>query len=152
MPLGKSPLLTPAKPNRSKVDEAIYRALPPNPRCPLESTDSSGDSALLQIPIWAVARWQTRRAEPNKPKRLKTLVINELAHETEKQTQARYQPCYQLLTAILAPILKKYEWFAPALLRIRPGHPPSGGKAHGEGCVRLRTSARDVRGLRANVP
>ncbi len=28
---------------------AIWRALPPNPRCPLESTDSSGDSTLLQI-------------------------------------------------------------------------------------------------------
>jgi hypothetical protein len=34
------------------ADEAIYaigRALPPNPRCPLESIDSSGDSTLLQI-------------------------------------------------------------------------------------------------------
>ncbi len=30
---------------------AIWRALPPNPRCPLESTDSSGDSTLLQIPM-----------------------------------------------------------------------------------------------------
>ncbi len=47
---------------------------------------------------------------PNEPKRLKTLVINQLAHEAEKQTQARYQPSYQSLTAILAPILKKYEW------------------------------------------
>ncbi len=74
------------------ADEAAYRALPPNPRCPLESTDSSGDSALLRFLIWATARRHTRRAEPNKPKRLKTLVINELAHETEKQTQATYQP------------------------------------------------------------
>ncbi len=60
-----------------------------------------------------------RRAKPNKPNRLKTLVINELAHEAEKQTQARYQPWYQSLTAILAPILKKFVWIASALLRIR---------------------------------
>ncbi len=35
------------------ADEAIYRALPANPRCPLESTDSSGDSTLLRFLIWA---------------------------------------------------------------------------------------------------
>ncbi len=29
------------------------RALPANPRCLLESTDSSGDSTLLRFPIWA---------------------------------------------------------------------------------------------------
>ncbi len=46
------------------------------------------------------------------------LVINELAREAEKQTQARYQPWYQSLTAILAPILKKFVWIASALLRI----------------------------------
>ncbi len=33
------------------ADEAAYRALPANPRCPLESTDSFGDSTLLQIPV-----------------------------------------------------------------------------------------------------
>ncbi len=38
------------------------------------------------------------------------LGINKIARETEKQTQASYQPWYQSLTAILAPILKKYEW------------------------------------------
>ncbi len=55
----------------------------------------------------------------NEPKRLKTLAINELAHEVEKQTQASYQPWYQSLTAILAPILKEFVWIASALLRIR---------------------------------
>ncbi len=77
------------------ADEAIYRALPANPRCPLESTDSSGDSALLRFPIWAAARRPKRRAEPNEPKRLKTHAINKIARETEKRTQARYQPWYQ---------------------------------------------------------
>ncbi len=60
-----------------------------------------------------------RRAKPNKPKRAKTLVIHRIAHEAEKRTQASYEPRYQSLTAILAPILKKFVWIAPALLRIR---------------------------------
>jgi hypothetical protein len=50
------------------------------------------------------------QAEPNKPKRLKVLVINKIARKGEKQTHADYQPWYQSLTAILGPILKKYEW------------------------------------------
>ncbi len=49
-------------------------------------------------------------AKPNKPKRLKMLVINKIARKAEKQTHASYQPCYQSLTAVLALILKKYEW------------------------------------------
>ncbi len=62
---------------------------------------------------------QMRRAKPNKPKGLKTLVINKTARATEKRTQASYEPRYQSLTAILAPILKKSVWIAPPLLRIR---------------------------------
>ncbi len=57
-------------------------------------------------------------AKSNEPKGLNVLVINELAREAEKRTQARYQPWYQSLTEILAPILKKFVWVAPALLRI----------------------------------
>ncbi len=53
---------------------------------------------------------QMRRAKSNEPKGLKMRVINKIAHEAEKQTQASYEPRYQSLTAILAPILKKYEW------------------------------------------
>ncbi len=48
--------------------------------------------------------------KPNKPMRAKVFAINKIPHKAEKQTQARYQPCYQSLTAILGPILKKYEW------------------------------------------
>ncbi len=58
-------------------------------------------------------------ARPNEPKRLKTLVINKIARKAEKQTQASYQPWYQSVTAILAPILKKFVWIASALLRIQ---------------------------------
>jgi hypothetical protein len=129
MPLAKSPILTPARLApvaqvcawwyADEATYAIWRALPPNPRCPLESTDSSGDSTLLQIPIWASARRQTRRAKPSKPKRLNAFAINKIARKSEKQTQARYQTCYQSLTAILAPILRKYEWMHRPLLRIR---------------------------------
>ncbi len=57
-------------------------------------------------------RRQMRRARQNKPKRLKTLVINKIARKAEKQTQACYEPWYQSLTAILAPILKKFVWIA----------------------------------------
>ncbi len=53
-------------------------------------------------------------------------VINELAHEAEKQTQARYQSWYQSLTAILTPILRKFVWIASALLRIRGSGPRAG--------------------------
>ncbi len=57
-------------------------------------------------------RRQMRRAKLNKPNRLKTLVINRIAHEAEKRTQACYDPRYQSLTAILAPILRKFVWIA----------------------------------------
>ncbi len=50
--------------------------------------------------------------KPNKPKRLNMPAVNEIAREAEKQTQARYQPWCQSLTAILAPILKKFVWIA----------------------------------------
>ncbi len=64
-------------------------------------------------------RRKMRRARPNKPKRLKTLVISKIAHETEKLTQAYYHPWYQSLTAIFGRILRKFVWIAPAPLRIR---------------------------------
>jgi hypothetical protein len=51
-----------------------------------------------------------RRPFRNEPMRLKTLVINKIAHKAEKRTQASYHPWYQSLRAILAPFLKKYEW------------------------------------------
>jgi hypothetical protein len=38
------------------------------------------------------------------------IVINKIAQKAEKPTHARYQPWYKSLTAILTPILKKYEW------------------------------------------
>jgi hypothetical protein len=38
------------------------------------------------------------------------LVINKIAHKPEKQTHDNYHAWYQSLTAILPPILKKYEW------------------------------------------
>ncbi len=66
-----------------------------------------------------VAELTKASTKPNEPKRLKTLVINELPHGAEKQTQARYEPRYQSLTTISAPILKKFVWIASALLRIR---------------------------------
>jgi hypothetical protein len=50
------------------------------------------------------------RANPNKPKGLKVLVINKIARKSGKQTHGDYQPWYQSLTAIFGPILKKYEW------------------------------------------
>ncbi len=53
---------------------------------------------------------QMRRAKLNKPKSLKTLVINKIARKAEKRTQGGYQPLYQSLRAILAPILERYEW------------------------------------------
>ncbi len=58
-----------------------------------------------------------------KPKRLKTLVINELAHKAEKRTQACYQPWYQSLTAILTPILKKFGWIALPYCGFGAGRP-----------------------------
>ncbi len=58
-------------------------------------------------------------AKSNEPKRLKTLVISKIAPEAEKRTQACYEPYYQSLTTISAPILKKFVWIASALLRIR---------------------------------
>jgi hypothetical protein len=64
-------------------------------------------------------RSSMRLTNPNEPKGLKPLVISKIAREAEKRTQATYQPWYQSLTAILAPILKKFVWIAPALLRIR---------------------------------
>jgi hypothetical protein len=69
---------------------------------------------------------QMRRAKPNEPKGLKPLVINNIAHGAEKRTQASYQSWYQSLTAILAPILKKFVWIASALLRIQGRGPRIG--------------------------
>jgi hypothetical protein len=37
-------------------------------------------------------------------------VINKIARKAEKQTHEDYHQWYQSLTAILAPILRKYEW------------------------------------------
>ncbi len=65
-------------------------------------------------------------AKSNEPKRLKTLVINNIAHEAEKRTQASDKPWYQSLTAILAPILQKFVWIASALLRIAGCDPCAG--------------------------
>ena len=45
---------------------AIWRALPPSPRCPLVSVDSSGDSTLLRFPVWAaelVTAWVGSRGK-----------------------------------------------------------------------------------------
>jgi hypothetical protein len=44
------------------ADEAGYRALPPNPRCPLESTDSPDAATLLQMPFPAADPAIRRRA------------------------------------------------------------------------------------------
>ncbi len=49
-------------------------------------------------------------AKPNKPKSPKVLIINKIAHKSEKQTHGDYQPLYQSLTAILGPILRKFGW------------------------------------------
>jgi hypothetical protein len=48
--------------------------------------------------------------ESNKPNAPKTLAINDISQEWDKQTQATYQPCYQLLTAILGPVFEKFGW------------------------------------------
>jgi hypothetical protein len=72
----------------------------------------------------ARAEREMRRANPNEPKGLKLLVINKIAREPEKRTQASYHPWYQSLTAILPPILRKFVWIASALLRIR-GYDPA---------------------------
>jgi hypothetical protein len=52
----------------------------------------------------------TGGADPNEPKGINMLVINKIRQKPEKQTHEDYHSCYQSLTAILAPILKKYEW------------------------------------------
>ncbi len=77
-----------------------------------------------------VSELRKASTKANEPKALKMLVINEIGGKAEKRTQARYQPWYQSLTAILAPVLQKFVWIASALLRIlgcgsRVGRRPS---------------------------
>ncbi len=69
-------------------------------------------SELLVPAVPALRAGGGGRVKPNEPKRLKMLVINKIDHEAEKQTHARYQPCYQSLTAIFGPILKQFVWIA----------------------------------------
>jgi hypothetical protein len=79
-----------------------------------------------------------RRAKPNKPMRLKVLVINKIARKEEKQTHGDYPTWCQSLTAILAPFLKKYEWNLRTKLRCplestRVKRPPYCGLGHSQG-------------------
>ena len=58
--------------------------------------------------------------KPNKPNGPKTLVVNRMTEKSAKQTQRTYRTCYQLLTAILAPVFGKFGWMGRgSLLGIR---------------------------------
>jgi len=59
---------------------------------------------------FAIPSFEFRKTEPNKPKSPKILVLNSMAEEWPKQTQPTHHTCYQLFTAILAPILRKFGW------------------------------------------
>jgi hypothetical protein len=48
--------------------------------------------------------------KPNKPNEVKTFVFNNMTEKSAKQTRRTYHACYQLLTAILGPIFRKFGW------------------------------------------
>ena len=67
-----------------------------------------------------MSSFEFRRTDPNKPNGPKTLVFNSMIQKSAKQTQRTYHTCYQLLTAILAPISGKFGSKGPgSLLGIR---------------------------------
>jgi len=73
-----------------------------------------------------VSSFEVGRTKPNKPNVAKTLVINGMSRKSAKQTQLTYHACYQLLTAILSPIFRKFGWKRHGLLlgiRATPGGP-----------------------------
>ena len=55
-----------------------------------------------------ISDFEARHTKPDKPNGIKTLVINNMTQKSAKQTQRPYSTCYQLFTAILAPILMKF--------------------------------------------
>jgi len=57
-----------------------------------------------------ISTFEFRHAKPNKANRAKTFVSNNMTEKSAKQTQRRYPYCYQLLTAILAPIFREFGW------------------------------------------
>jgi hypothetical protein len=57
-----------------------------------------------------------RPTDPNKPNVANACVVNNMTEKSAKQTQRICRICYQLLTAILAPICRKFEWKAGASL------------------------------------
>jgi hypothetical protein len=57
-----------------------------------------------------ISSFEFRQTKPNKPNADKAFAINSMSEKSAKQTQRAYPTCYQLLTAILAPIFRKFGW------------------------------------------
>jgi len=69
-----------------------------------------------------------RAAKPNKANVAKAFFVNNMTEELAKQTQRTYHASNQLLTAILTPICRKFEWKGCTSL--------PGISAHGQGLSR----------------
>jgi len=71
-----------------------------------------------------IANLWRRPAKPNKANVAKAFFINNMNEKLAKQTQRAYPTCYQLITAILTAIFRKFGWKRRGSL--------SGIRAHGE--------------------
>ncbi len=94
-PLGGQGLAEPphARPSLQGGEGRVSSKLQPSPLC---GRGRRGQAVLAIAPGEGGRQYvsELTKASPkrNEPKRIKTLVINELAHEAEKRTQAYYQP------------------------------------------------------------
>jgi len=57
---------------------------------------------------FGMSSFELRQTERNKPNVAKAIIMNSMTEKSAKQTQPAYSTCYQLLTAILAPISEKF--------------------------------------------
>ncbi len=76
-----------AWPGLGRGDLGVSSKLQPSPLCGRGGRVAPGEGGRQYVSELTKAS-----IKPNEPKRLKTLVINEIAREAEKRTQARYQP------------------------------------------------------------
>ena len=80
--------------------------------------------------------------KPNKPNEANAIVVNGMAGKPAKQTQRAYPNFYQLLTAILTPIFRRFGW--------KRGGSLSGIRTHGPWAEGWRFEIQNLREQRAS--